>query len=80
MDYGMIGKVEKARRYAQEPDRFQVDTFSITFRGDNNNHRVDFEKGKWQCDCEFFHLRGVCCHTMALERLFENLLPLPTPA
>jgi hypothetical protein len=79
MDYGMIGKIEKAKRYAQEPDRFQFDQFNITFRGDNNNHQVRFDQGKWQCDCDFFHLRGVCCHTMALERILEPMLTIPAP-
>jgi hypothetical protein len=79
MDYGMIGKIEKAKRYAQEPDRFQFDQFRITFRGDNNNHQVQFDQGKWQCDCDFFHIRGVCCHTMALERILDSMLTIPSP-
>ncbi|MGD0806239.1 MAG: hypothetical protein ABSA10_01985 [Anaerolineales bacterium] len=79
MDYGMIGKIEKAKRYAEEPDRFQFDEFSITFRGDNNNHQIRFDQGKWQCDCDFFHLRGVCCHSMALERILEHMLTVPSP-
>jgi hypothetical protein len=79
MDYGMIGKIEKAKRYAQEPNRFQFDQFSLTFRGDNNNHQVRFDQGKWQCDCDFFHLRGVCCHSMALERILEPMLTIPSP-
>ena len=79
MDYGMIGKIEKAKRYAEEPDRFQFDEFSITFRGDNNNHQIRFNQGKWQCDCDFFHLRGVCCHSMALERILEHMLTVPSP-
>ncbi|HEY5118225.1 MAG TPA: hypothetical protein VII90_02115 [Anaerolineales bacterium] len=75
----MIGKIEKAKRYAEEPDRFQFDEFSITFRGDNNNHQIRFDQGKWQCDCDFFHLRGVCCHSMALERILEHMLTVPSP-
>jgi len=79
MDYGMIGKIEKAKRYAEEPNRFQFDQFSITFRGDNNNHQIRFDQGKWQCDCDFFHLRGVCCHSMALERILEQMLTVTSP-
>ena len=79
MDYGMIGKIEKAKRYAEEPERFQFDEFSMTFRGDNNNHQIRFDHGKWQCDCDFFHLRGVCCHSMALERLLEHMITVPSP-
>ena len=74
MDYGMIGKIEKAKRYAQEPERFCFESFEITFHGDNNNHIIKFQQGSFQCDCEFFSNRGHCSHTMALERLFDNML------
>jgi len=35
MDYGMIGKIEKAKRYAEERDRIRFNQFSVTFDGDN---------------------------------------------
>ncbi|MGA2112290.1 MAG: hypothetical protein ABSG98_09110 [Anaerolineales bacterium] len=74
MDHGMIGKIEKAKRYAEQPERFQFHAFELTFRGDNNDHVVRYERGSWSCDCEFFALRGVCSHTMALERLLEPMI------
>lgn len=80
MDYGMIGKIEKAKRYAEEPNRFHFDQFSITFHGDNNDHQIQYENSKWKCDCEFFHLRGVCSHTMALERILDQMLSVPISA
>ncbi|MBO37450.1 MAG: hypothetical protein CL612_06455, partial [Anaerolineaceae bacterium] len=40
MDYGMIGKIEKSKRYAEEPERFSFDDFTIKFDGDNNDHTV----------------------------------------
>ena len=43
MDYGMIGKREKARRYAEEQNRFFFNKFYVTFHGYNNNHHVTFE-------------------------------------
>ena len=72
MDSGMIRKIEKAKRYAQERDRIQISHLEITFQGANNPHVVRYENGKWQCDCNFFQLRGVCSHTMALEYIFED--------
>ena len=36
MDYGMIGKIEKAKRYAEERDRILFTRFTVTFDGDNN--------------------------------------------
>ena len=77
MDYGMIGKIEKAKRYAEERDRICFDQFTVTFDGDNNPHIVRFEENTWSCDCEFFRSRGVCSHTMALERILEGKIPEP---
>ncbi|MFN2119716.1 MAG: hypothetical protein ACK2T0_04955 [Anaerolineales bacterium] len=75
MDSGMIGKREKAKRYAEEPTRFQFNRFNMTFRGDNNDHEVGFADGKFQCDCEFFMTHERCGHTMALEILFKDMIP-----
>lgn len=80
MDYGMIGKIEKAKRYAEERNRFRFETFDLTFRGDNNTHRVGFTDGKFQCDCEFFLTHERCVHTMALELLLKDMLPLQVGA
>ena len=74
MDYGMIGKIEKAKRYAEEPERFQFSHFSVQFNGDHDHHEVSYDNGKWACDCEFFIGREVCSHTMALENLLENMI------
>ncbi|MEA3439519.1 MAG: hypothetical protein U9R58_04480 [Chloroflexota bacterium] len=75
MDYGMIGKIEKAKRYADEPDRINIEALTVTFDGANNPHTVYFNDGVWQCDCDFFQTRGRCSHTMALEMIFEGMLP-----
>jgi hypothetical protein len=75
MDSGMIGKIQKAKQYAQERERFHFETFSVTIHGENNSHRATFENGNWQCDCDFFHNRGMCTHTMALEEVLRGMLP-----
>ncbi|MBU1660284.1 MAG: hypothetical protein KKD28_02285 [Chloroflexi bacterium] len=77
MDYGMIGKIEKAKRYAEERDRIHVEALKVTFNGTNNPHEVHFENGVWQCDCYFFQTRGRCSHTMALEIILMDMLPEP---
>ncbi|MBN1201158.1 MAG: SWIM zinc finger family protein [Anaerolineae bacterium] len=77
MDYGMISKIEKAKRYAEERDRIQFQSFSVTFDGENNPHTVTYQNGEWQCDCSFFKTRGVCSHSMALERILADMLPEP---
>jgi hypothetical protein len=75
MDYGMIGKIEKAKRYAEQRDRIHIDALTVTFEGENNPHRVHFANSEWQCDCSFFQTRGRCSHTMALEMILEGMIP-----
>ena len=75
MDSGMIGKIEKAKRYAEERDRVEFKTFSVTFDGANNPHTVHFKNGDWQCDCSYFQSRGWCSHTRALEIILNGMLP-----
>jgi SWIM zinc finger len=75
MDYGMIGKIDKAKRYAEERDRIHIQSLKVTFDGENNPHTVHLVNGVWQCDCDFFHTRGRCSHTMALEIILNDMLP-----
>lgn len=75
MDYGMIGKIEKAKRYAEERERVHFQTMTVTFDGENNIRTVTLADGKWSCTCDFFQSRGRCVHTMALEMILENMLP-----
>ena len=75
MDSGMIGKIEKAKRYAQQPERFQLEAFTVTVSGENNPHVVTYNHGEWHCDCDFFQTRGRCSHTIALEMIFKSHLP-----
>jgi len=76
MDNGMIGKIEKAKRYAEERNRVHFTGFNVSLDGDNNSHTVNFDNGIWTCDCDFFHTRGRCSHTMAIEMILEGMLPV----
>jgi hypothetical protein len=75
MDYGMIGKIQKSKHYAEERHRFQFRKFELTFDGDNNPHIVKFDSGVFHCDCEFFISHQHCAHTMALEILLRDMIP-----
>jgi hypothetical protein len=67
--------MEKAYRYAQEPERVKFDNFSIQFHGINNDHTVRFENNKWTCTCPFFATWERCVHTMAVEKMLDRMLP-----
>lgn len=75
MQSSLIGKIEKARRYAQERDRISFSRFSVSFRGDHDSYTIGFDSGQWQCTCNFFSQWGLCSHTMALEKILDNMIP-----
>jgi hypothetical protein len=76
MDSSMIGKIEKARRYAAEAhNRVVFDQFRATVQGDNNSYTVAFDKGRWSCGCHYFASHGLCSHTMTLERVLGGMMP-----
>lgn len=75
MQSSLIGKIEKARRYAGEPDRITFNELSVKFRGENDSYNTRLKDGKWYCTCNFFSQWGLCCHTMALEKILSNMLP-----
>ena len=76
MHSGMIGKVEKARRYARERDRLRFTQMTVSIDGDNGSHEVRYDDlGGWECNCDFFAHRRTCAHTMALELLLDGMLP-----
>lgn len=79
MQSSLIGKLEKAKRYAQEPERVSFETFQVNFRGDNDAHTVKFGEGNWHCSCDYFAEGGRCSHTMALEKLLEPMLAQAGP-
>ncbi len=76
MDSSLIGKVEKAKRYAMERERVRFTRFTIRFHGDHRSHELTFRDGVWNCTCDYFSSRHTCSHTMAVERILEGMLPL----
>jgi len=75
MQSSLIGKIEKAKRYAQETERVTFSEFSVGFQGEHDNYTTSYKDNKWHCSCHFFSNWGLCSHTMALERILGNMLP-----
>lgn len=75
MQSSLIGKIEKAKRYAQETDRVTFEGFSVRFRGENSDYETSYKDEQWHCSCSFFASWGLCSHTMAMERILANMLP-----
>ncbi len=75
MNSGLIGKIDKAKKYAQERHRMHVASLSVNFDGENDTHQVALDGDTWRCSCDFFHGWGSCAHTMALERVLDGMVP-----
>jgi hypothetical protein len=75
MQSSLIGKIEKAKRYAQETDRITFRELSVKFRGENSDYDISLKDGKWHCTCSFFSKWGICSHSMAMEKILGDMLP-----
>jgi hypothetical protein len=80
MDSAMIAKISKAREYSQEPERITFKSFEVEFQGKHQVYPVSFDHGAWRCSCDFFAQRGICSHTMTLERVLGELRVILEPA
>jgi hypothetical protein len=75
MHSSVIGKIEKAHRYARELDRITVERIELTFRGDNDTHRVSLDADGWQCTCHYFESFRTCAHILAVQQVLGVMLP-----
>ncbi len=80
MNSSLIGKIEKAKVYATERHRMEVDGLHVRFHGENSDHEVAIVDGAWRCNCDFFEGWHVCSHTMALEKVLEGMVPAQSAA
>ena len=76
MHSSMIGKIEKAHRYAQEPERIKLSGISATFHGGHDDYAVGLDNGRWTCSCHTYtsHTVGTCSHIMALQQILAPML------
>ena len=76
MNSGMIGKIDKAHRYAEEPERLQMDSFQARFRGSHDDYVVSYDGQKWHCSCHTFeaHVLDSCSHVMAAQLILGPML------
>jgi len=71
---GLIGKIEKAHRYAQEPERIRINAVTATFNGDNSSYDLSLEGNTWKCACHTHETFGDCQHVMAMQQLLRPML------
>jgi hypothetical protein len=76
MNSSMIGKIEKAHRYANELDRVRINVFDATISGDNDQYHVRLTPDGWECSCHTFqsHVLETCSHIMAMQLVLRPML------
>ena len=80
MDASMLNEYQKARFYAQEPERATFNNLVLEFRGDNSQYEISLTPEGWQCNCPGFQSHAICPHIMSLEKRLSPLVkrePLP---
>ncbi len=75
----MISQVEKANKYTDERHRVKFTHFTAVFAGENHDHTLTYEQGKWHCDCNFFKSHSWCSHAVALERILSEMVTPASP-
>jgi len=70
----IMAKVEKAMRYAHEPDRVKLQRFEATYASDHGTHRIRLDDDHWTCDCHLFESAGGCSHTLAAQKMLDPML------
>lgn len=59
-------KIEKARRYSLESDRFELLDDRIIIHSEHGTRTVKMEGDKYVCDCEFYQINNTCSHIIAI--------------
>ncbi len=75
MQSSLHGMIDKARRYAEEPERVQLVQVAATVRGDTSDHTVALTDGRLSCDCGHYQHEGLCAHLLTVERVLKQHLP-----
>jgi len=82
-DDSMCREITKSQWYVSDckndPFRLQEDGSTLRLQGDNHLHTLTptINGIHYDCDCNFYQARGICSHTMTLEKL--EICPMRHP-
>ena len=65
-DAEMQRKVEKARNYSHEEERFETSDGKIIIRSEHGTRTITPIEGGYECDCEYYQKHHTCSHIMAM--------------
>jgi len=65
----LLSKIEKARRYIAEPERFAFKGDVAEVRSEHDVRTLTREGSRWICTCNFYGKNGICSHVIAAKEL-----------
>ncbi len=65
----LLKKIEKAKGYVSEPERFTIQGYLAELRSEHGVRKLVHIGGKWQCNCDFFKQYGICSHAIAMQEI-----------
>lgn len=65
----LLKKIEKARRYVAEPERFTQNGDTVELRSEHGTRALVHNGNKWKCSCDFFDEHQICSHVIATEEV-----------
>lgn len=74
MNSSFISMVDKAKRYADDPQRISVTDIEVDLRGNNDTHHLALHDNHWSCGCDHFKTHALCAHVMAMQRVFSSYI------
>lgn len=73
-DENLQRKINKAKRYSNELDRFEVLDNKIEIHSEHGVRTITLDNDNYSCDCEFYKENGTCSHIISSINLnlFDN--------
>lgn len=68
----LLRKIEKAKKYILEPERFGGSGFTIDLKSEHGFRILKRVGKRWICSCDFFTSHKICSHSIATEELFPE--------
>jgi nucleoside-triphosphatase len=68
---GIHEKIEKAKNYLKEPERFVINGPEAEMQSIHNKRKLKFQNNHWNCSCDFYKENNTCSHSMALKWLLK---------
>ena len=75
MQSSLHGMIDKAHRYAEEPQRVRIVRLEAVVQGDNSDHTVALSDGRLSCDCDHYEHERLCAHVLTVERVLKLYIP-----